>query len=418
MNWLTSPIGSVCVPTAQRDPRERPDEVFRYVDISSIDRDQKRILSSAEIIGADAPSRARMEIRAGDVLVSTVRPNLNAVATVPDELDGHIASTGFCVLRPNEPTILGRFLFYYCCTGAFVNGLVTKVRGAQYPAVSDSDIKTVHIPLPLPSEQRRIVEILDQADRLRRLRADADAKAERILPALFVKMFGDPTKNPMGWELRPLGQLAAHITSGSRGWSMYMGRGEDLFVRTQDISDGEITDELPALEAPAGTEANRTRLEPGDVVVTITGVVGKAAVFRGRQRPAFVSQHVALVRPKPTDLNSDFLASYANLPLGEVPVLARFQYGQTKPGLGFRELAAAQLPLPPISLQRAFAARAGSLQALRRQCHKAAERLDILWRSILTSAFSGNLTEGWREAHMKELLEEMDQQSRALAEVR
>jgi type I restriction enzyme S subunit len=78
-----------------RDPRRNPDKPFLYVDISAIDRDLKVITSAPEILGADAPSRARKEIYEGDVLVSTVRPNLNAVAVVPSKLDGHIASTGF-----------------------------------------------------------------------------------------------------------------------------------------------------------------------------------------------------------------------------------------------------------------------------------------------------------------------------------
>ncbi len=85
-----------------RDPRKKPDKSFMYVDIASIDRSLKVITSKSEILGADAPSRARKEIREGDILVSTVRPNLNTVAMVPTELDGQIASTGFCVLRPKD----------------------------------------------------------------------------------------------------------------------------------------------------------------------------------------------------------------------------------------------------------------------------------------------------------------------------
>ena len=58
--------------------------------------------------------------------------------------------------------------------------------------------------VPSVSEQRRIVEILDQADTLRKKRAEADAKASRILPALFYKMFGDPATNPKGWAVGTL----------------------------------------------------------------------------------------------------------------------------------------------------------------------------------------------------------------------
>jgi type I restriction enzyme S subunit len=289
-------------------------------------------------------------------------------------------------------------------------------RGATVHSVDVGKLKALEVPLPPLSEQRRIVEILDQADRLRRLRAEADATADRVLPALFMEMFGDPTTNPRGWTLKPLGELALHLTSGSRGWAKYTGRGSGLFLRTQDILNGEIVAELLSVDPPEGAEAERTALRDGDVVVTITGIVGKAATFRGRDRDVYVSQHVALVRPDRRLLHPDFLTAYANLPLGTVPMLARFQYGQTKPGLGFRELTTSLIPLPPIEVQTKFAAREGSLRELRLASARAAQKLASLWKVLEMHAFAGGLTTSWREAHMKELLQEMEQQARAVSQ--
>lgn len=413
MNWPRIAIGRLCGAVSAEDPRER--QSFRYVDISSIERIQKGIVHVAEMEGRAAPSRARQAIRAGDVLVSTVRPNLNAVAIVPQQLDGEIASTGFCVLRPKQGELSERYLFYYCCTPAFIDALVAKVRGAQYPAISDSDIKAVELPFPPLTEQRRIVEILDHADRLRRLRAEADAKAERVLLALFIKMFGDPATNPLGWPTKLLGDLTERLTSGSRGWSKYTGRGPAYFLRTQDIDGGDIARDLLPVDPPHGAETERTRLAVGDVAITITGIVGKAAVFRGHDRPVYVSQHVALVRPKPYELCSEYLAQYANLPIGDVPVLARFQYGQTKPGLGFQELRTARILLPPLERQSAFTKHANAVRIYRRTRTTSSKTLAALWMNLLSRAFSGALTLSWRKAHMKELLREMEHQAKALA---
>ncbi len=414
MKWPFVPIEVVCDPTGFVDPRRDPGRPFRYVDISSIDRDRKTIQSAPEILGEDAPSRARKEIKTSDVLVSTVRPNLNAVAIVPPELDGQVASTGFCVLRPKKEAVSGKYLFYYALTKNFIVTLSGKVRGAHYPAVSDADVKVVELPLALPSEQRRIVEILDQADALRKKRAEADAKAARILPALFYKMFGDPATNPKGRTTEKLGKLTIHLTSGSRGWAQYTGRGDALFVRTQDVNDSEIAQDLLPVDPPAGAEADRTRLAPRDVVVTITGMVGKAAVFTGREKDVYVSQHVALVRLDQDSIVPEFFAAYANLPVGNVPLLARFQYGQTKPGLGFRELQAAVIPVPPLGLQRRFCSDYGGLLAIRRLRRQAEARVQYLWTALLSRAFAGDLTAKWREACMKELLAEMESQAKLL----
>jgi type I restriction enzyme, S subunit len=112
MNYPVVEIGKHCIQTEQFDPRVFPDRPFQYIDISSIDKDSKLITSTTQILGKDAPSRARKQVHHNDVLVSSVRPNLNAVAMVPEELDGEIASTGFCVLRPDPDALVSRFLFY------------------------------------------------------------------------------------------------------------------------------------------------------------------------------------------------------------------------------------------------------------------------------------------------------------------
>ncbi len=298
-----------------------------------------------------------------------------------------------------------------------MNSFLDIQQGATIKGILRKDVEDLVIPLPPPPNQRRIVEILDQADHLRRLRAEADTKADRILPALFLKMFGDPATNPMGWTVRPLGEISDHLTSGSRGWANYTGRGEAFFVRTQDIENGEISATLLRVDPPAGAESERTRLATGDVVIAITGVVGKAAVVRDNASDLYVSQHVALVRPRQSVLIPDYLAAYANLPLGDVPVLARSQYGQTKPGLGFREIRTALVQIPPIDLQSAFAGRVKALRQLRDSTERSRLALESLWNAILHRAFSASLTASWREEQMKELLQEMQQQTKALAEV-
>jgi type I restriction enzyme, S subunit len=415
MNWLQETVGSVCVPTSWRDPRQQPDSVFKYIDISGIDREKKEIRETRSILGSQAPSRARKEVATGDILVSTVRPNLNAVAMVPESLDGEVASTGFCVLRADGERILSRFLFYFVRSIDFINLLCSRVRGASYPAVTDADVREVPLSRPSLPEQRQIIEILDQADRVRELRHEADSKAERILPALFIRLFGHPAEQPLRWGSVQLGNSVEHLTSGARNWSEFTGRGSAFFLRTQDIVDGEVSSDLLLIEPPAGVEADRTRLIDGDVVVTITGVVGKAAVFEQRSHDAYVSQHVALVRLKRDVLLPHYFATYANFPVGPVPTLARLQYGQTKPGLGFRELKQAFIPKPPSELQVAFTRQVLALRGLRQKRQRSRDVLERLWGTLLQRAFTGDLTASWREAHMNELLQEMEHQAKALA---
>ncbi len=112
-------LEEVCDEAKTSDPRLSPDTPFHYIDISSIDSTHKQIINTHTIIGRDAPSRARQVVKLNDVLVATTRPNLNAVALVPAELDGEICSTGFCILRSTSE-IDPLFLFFFVQTDNFV----------------------------------------------------------------------------------------------------------------------------------------------------------------------------------------------------------------------------------------------------------------------------------------------------------
>ncbi|MDH1727483.1 restriction endonuclease subunit S [Acinetobacter johnsonii] len=179
---------------------EAKDETITYIDIAAVDKDLKKIVEPTLCLGAEAPSRARQLVQTNDVLVSTVRPNLNSVAVVTEEFSGATASTGYTVLRPLPEVLDTQYLFHWVKTGHFINEMIKLATGQSYPAVSDKIILNSKIPLPPLAEQRRIASILDQADVLRQKRQQAIEKLDQLLQATFIDMFGDPVSNPKGWE--------------------------------------------------------------------------------------------------------------------------------------------------------------------------------------------------------------------------
>ena len=183
---------------------------FVYVDISSVDAKQKRIAEPKNIPCSSAPSRARQLLESKDVLVSTVRPNLNCVAYVPGELEGAIASTGFCVLRPNKQALDSRYLFHWVQSEAFIGDMVSKATGASYPAVSDSIIHASEIPLPPLEEQRRIAAILDRAAKVRRLATESLTATSR---ALYESIFSRDIL-ATDHRLARIGDIAMQLPSG------------------------------------------------------------------------------------------------------------------------------------------------------------------------------------------------------------
>ena len=147
MGWPVRPLRSFLNSVERRDPVKCQEEQFVYVDIASIDGATGRIVSTKKMFGHEAPGRARQVIRASDVLVSTVRPYLRATAMVPEELDGQIGSTGFCVLRSATGAGHG-YLYALSRMSWFTEQLNSRARGASYPAVTDRDIWDLPVPLP------------------------------------------------------------------------------------------------------------------------------------------------------------------------------------------------------------------------------------------------------------------------------
>jgi type I restriction enzyme S subunit len=162
-HWRVVRLGEVVEKTKQIDPRKKPEWFFKYVDVSSVDNELLRITSYQNFAGKEAPSRARKQIDAGDVLFATVRPYLKRIAIVPPELDGHICSTAFCVLRAKNE-IDACYLFFAVAHEPFVQRVAEHQRGSSYPAVTDQDVLREVIPFPPLAAQREIARMLQAVD--------------------------------------------------------------------------------------------------------------------------------------------------------------------------------------------------------------------------------------------------------------
>ena len=131
-------IGDLVTNIKKWDPRAcSSNEPFEYIDITSINQKTKCIETTQKIIPSKAPSRARQLVKANDVIISTVRPNLNAVAQIPITLEGATASTGFTILRCKPKELCNRYLYHWVRNPIFVRKMVKRATGANYPAVSE-----------------------------------------------------------------------------------------------------------------------------------------------------------------------------------------------------------------------------------------------------------------------------------------
>lgn len=283
-------------------------------------------------------------------------------------------------------------------------------RAVNQASVSIGNLKQLRIPLPPPSEQRRIVEILDQADRLRKLRVEADKKAERILPALFIKMFGDPSTNPKGWKSAPFGTLVdigTQLVNPNRNQYKTLPHigGEHIESNTGQILPYETVENC-------NLRSNKFHFSSRHILFSkIRPYLNKVAF---PQFDGLCSADIYPLLPKNDQITPWYLISllrsqafldYAKVHSDRLRI----------PKLNKTQLGAFETPIPDSGTLVKFELQAEKIMKLGRFRGIRGEKIEKIFSVMLYRAFTGDLTASWRQSHMKELLQEMEFQAKALA---
>jgi type I restriction enzyme S subunit len=372
--------------------RSSADEVFQYIDLSAVDQDAKLITGAREVPCGEAPSRARQLVESGDILVSTVRPNLNGVARVPEQLDGATASTGFCVLRANKTKANGAYLFHWVKSPAFITDMISKATGASYPAVSDRIIFDSQIPLPPLAEQKRIAAILDAADALRTKRREALAQLDALLQSSFLTLFGDPVTNPMRWEVCQLGDVCrGKPTYGSGSSACEYDPSLPRYVRITDVDDAGNLSNDPKCAQLTKKEIEKYSLREGDILFARSGAtVGKSYLHRAANGNCVYAGYMIRFCPDPLKMLPETLFRFT-----QTVAYWRWVNSQARvvaqPNINAQIYSSMPVIIPPLPLQQKFAT---IVESIERQ--KAAQRahlaeLDALFAALQHRAFRGEL---------------------------
>ena len=367
------------------------DAEFTYIDLSSVDKYSKSIVSPVQTPCADAPSRARQLVAYRDVLVSTVRPNLNGAASVPAELDGATASTGFCVLRPRPDKVCWRYLYHWVRSPAFIRDMTRKATGASYPAVSDRIIHDSKIRLPKLEEQKRIAAILDKADAIRRKRQEAKSEVGELRRATFLDFFGAPALNNREWPTAPIAEVCTKVTDGTHDTPPRLADGV-LLITGKNIRPFRVDLTQTDYVSPHDHQEIYRRCNPefGDILYTNIGVkVGTAVMNPFRHE--FSMKNVALLKPQYDVLMSRYLEFLLNDQQFLHKMLASSSKGGAQSFLSLTSIRQARIPVPELSLQKRFEDFANQLSETEKRCELHEQETDHLFNSLVQRAFNGEL---------------------------
>lgn len=291
-----------------------------------------------------------------------------------------LGADGIKVLQPSDG-FEAKFLFYY-------------FRSVKLPNAGYSRhfkfLKEVDVPKPPLSEQRRIVDLLSRAEGIVRLRREAHKKAASIIPALFLDMFGDPARNPMGWKVVQLGDVIRSADYGSSSKASDDAVGLPLIrMGNVDYAGGLDLSDLKYVELDP-KKAEHYRLAKGDLLFNRTNskeLVGKTGLW-DEAIEAVVASYFIRVRVNETLVRPFFVWAFMNTKHMKRVLFdtARGAIGQAN--INTRELRAFQIPLPDLKTQEHFEERCRALLAIQKQQAGATVAGLAVFNSLLARLFA------------------------------
>jgi type I restriction enzyme S subunit len=340
-----------------------------YIDIGNVDS-QGRVHDIVNYRFEDAPSRARRIVRDGDVIISTVRTYLQAIAPVENPPDNLIVSTGFAVVRPSK-LLDQRFCKYALRANKFIWEVESRSTGVSYPAINASDLSEIKVSLPQISTQQLIADYLDRetaridgliAEKERMLVLLEEKRAALISRVVTRGLDPNAPLKPSGQEW--LGEIPAHWSIQPIKYLAVVGNGSTPSVENADYWDDHgypwlnssvvnvspVTDASRFVTEKALRECHLPKIQPPAVLVGITGqgkTRGMAAVL-GIE--ATINQHVAFIKPRSQELDTEYICyllanAYAFLRSDSDGA------GSTKGAITCEQLANMKIPVPPSSEQ-------------------------------------------------------------------
>ena len=395
MKWNMISTGDIALRKGGSvDPKKHQDEVFELYSIPAFDA------GAPEVVAGSAIGSSKKAVQPNDVMISRIVPHIRRACVVgPAKGHRQIASGEWIIFR--DERIWPKYLRWLLVGDVFHSAFMRTVSGVggSLLRARPAEVFKIQIPFPPLDEQKQIAGILDAADALRAKRREALSQLDTLLQSTFLDMFGDPVTNPMGWEVRSLGNLAVRkpnngVFRRNHEYSESLDSGLPV-VWVVELFRGNRIDvsESRRLEATQ-TEIEKYGLLPGDLLFCRSSLkldgIAYNNVFLGEREEALFECHLIRVSPRTDVVNSMFL----NLQLRSVPMRALLKSKSktaTMTTIDQKALSSVVVVVPPLDLQHRFAAIAESVEQQKASQRAHLAELDTLFASLQSRAFRGDL---------------------------
>jgi type I restriction enzyme S subunit len=325
-----------------------------------------------------------------DIAYNPSRINVGSVARCHLN-DGGAVSPMYVVVRCRE-SLLPQYLLHFLKSDVGLQYINHRCVGAVRFQLRYIDLEQIELPIPPPSEQERIVRLLDEAEELMQLQAAAAGRTADLIQAVFYEMFGD-NKAYSRKRLEDICKSPAGIKAGPFGSSLkkecYTTEGPRIYGQEQIIA-GDFSIGDYHISREKYDEMRAYSVAPGDVLISLVGTYGKVALVPEDAEPGIINPRLIRMRVNQNLLLPVFLKHYLELreTQAHLQALAR---GQTMGVLNATLLKELTVIVPSLEQQRAFALRIAEIHAFEAEQSTIRQRLADLCQSLIQRAFQGDL---------------------------
>ncbi|WP_165732391.1 restriction endonuclease subunit S [Polaribacter sp. 20A6] len=329
--------------------------------------------------------------KTGTLLIGCIG-DIGKIGITTNECSSNQQLTG---VFPNKDTDVN-YLYYWFKGNKKV--LESYANNAVVPILNNKTLSTVKIPLPPLDQQKKIAAILDAADSYRQKTKAVIAKYDELTQSLFLNMFGDPVKNPKGWEKVAFGDLISvltdyHANGSYKTLSEHVSLKNEpdfaLMVRTTDLEKNNFEDDVKYIDEHAYDHLKKSKVFGGEIIINKIGSAGKVYRMPHLNRPVSLGMNAFLLRFN-ENVNQVFLYFQLISKYGEREIQKRVKGAVTKT---IRKDAVREIPIisPPLVLQSQFAERIKAIEIQKSQAEESLVQAENLFNSLLQKAFKGEL---------------------------
>ena len=360
--WETKRLGKISDVNPQNfSSTTNPNYKFNYITLEQVD--SGKLLGCSEEVFRTAPSRAQRILRSGDVLMSTVRPNLMAHLFFYGQVPNAVCSTGFAVLRAKPNSSVPYFLFSQLFSEG-VNDQIDKIlSGSNYPAINSRDVELIEIPCPPQiAEQRAIAKVLSDVDGLIDSLDALIAKKRAIKQATMQQLLTGKTRLPGfsgAWEktkMRHIGSIYGGLSGKTK---VDFGIGNARYVTFLGVLENVILDMHHTERVRVGPGESQNRVIKGDLLFNASsetpGDLAIGAVMGEQLDNLYLNSFCFGFRVH--DQNKYvplFLAYFFRGSVGR-SIMNALAQGATRYNMSKSQFLALELSIPPCDEQRAIA---------------------------------------------------------------